>query len=363
MNAFYSIGKKRAIEFCQSILFDDKGKLVNSCDTIFSTKQFSAKQQKVQDWFTFLESVMPIITTLKEGDPEILFTKVQSPSEILPGFYDFSFTRVILKGESFILWLVYDYTQLYNGFLQYQQAKNEIEIQRQIFEANHKKISKPSDVFKHKNYFKETYNDQLINSNYVFVVLRIIGMSFPVHEIVHDFGSYQGISNHLEENKSALAALEKEFFIFLGEENEALEINFLPTKLLSQVFREIKKSKPQLNISLINAQQIQEPLFGKANVIAQVLYSLLINTMGELHFNVPEISMDLEYDDELMLITTVGQKIKNNHRIDDYLIISKRLHLLKLLIKRSRGKLVCKYEAETEILSIIFKIPIKKVHS
>ncbi len=121
---------------------------MESCDSIFDTKKLS---DYVPDWFPFIESIFFSLVSLPEDAEEMVFSKVETPASFLPGYYDFSFNKVNLQGESFILWEIYDYTSLYEDFRQYQQKRNELEIQRQILALRNKNLTTKNDILKREN--------------------------------------------------------------------------------------------------------------------------------------------------------------------------------------------------------------------
>ena len=64
----------------QFILFNLKGKLLESCDSLFSTSVF--RDQAVFEWFPFLEGIADVIQAM-ELVQEMLFQRLQKPSALL----------------------------------------------------------------------------------------------------------------------------------------------------------------------------------------------------------------------------------------------------------------------------------------
>lgn len=116
----------------QVLLLDFSGLVVQSCDSIFDTHNY--RRKSIKDDIPFLESIFDVIKSHVIGSPEILFSKIESPSKILQGFYDFTFCKLIIDNQSFILWKIYDFTRLYKDLINYQQRHNETEIKRQLEE-------------------------------------------------------------------------------------------------------------------------------------------------------------------------------------------------------------------------------------
>ena len=127
-------------KFNQLIVLDLSGKMMQSCNAIFNTIAYQDKNI-VQD-FPFIESIFDIIKNLEVNDSELLFSKVEQPSKNLNGFYDFTFSKINWNNQDFILWSIYDFTALYKDLIDYQQRRNELEIDRQHREKLLKLFSK-----------------------------------------------------------------------------------------------------------------------------------------------------------------------------------------------------------------------------
>jgi hypothetical protein len=108
-----------------------EGHVRQSCDSIFNVSDLGALT--VDKWFPFVESIFPSLVQLQPNSPELIFSKVEKPAQFLSGYYDFTFSKIANEDdEEFIFWEIYDYTPLYEDFRNYQQKRNELEIQRQI---------------------------------------------------------------------------------------------------------------------------------------------------------------------------------------------------------------------------------------
>jgi hypothetical protein len=116
-------------KFNQLIVLDLQGKMMQSCNAIFDATTFLHKS--ILKEFPFIESIFEIIKGLKITDTELLFSKVEKPSKKLTGFYDFTFSKLNWNNKEFILWSIYDFTALYRDLINYQQRRNELEINRQ----------------------------------------------------------------------------------------------------------------------------------------------------------------------------------------------------------------------------------------
>jgi hypothetical protein len=131
---------KRLARFNQLILLDNLGKVLQSCNSIFDTSAYSTKTI-CQD-IPFLDSIFDIINNIALNSPEILFSKVQSSFNHLEGVYDFTFSKILVDNECYILWSIYDFTALYKDLIDYQQRYNDLEIRKQLSFSVLESISK-----------------------------------------------------------------------------------------------------------------------------------------------------------------------------------------------------------------------------
>lgn len=116
----------------QFILFDIKGKLLESCDSLFKTPSLDNKA--VFEWFPFLEGIADVLQAMEPGQ-EMLFQKVQKPSTKLSGAYDFLIIRQTAPEENTLLLIITDYTQMYRKYQALQQQFNELYIEKQHIET------------------------------------------------------------------------------------------------------------------------------------------------------------------------------------------------------------------------------------
>jgi len=124
---------KEITKWRQLLLLDDDGFIMASCDSIFSSK--SMRDNPVFVYFPLLESIFQDILQLQPHDSEIRFSKVESTNKCLPGFYDFTFYRTDIDSSLPILWTIYDYTDLYEDYMRYQQRKHEILLAQELLKS------------------------------------------------------------------------------------------------------------------------------------------------------------------------------------------------------------------------------------
>jgi len=129
----------------QIILLDDSFRFVKSNDKIFSTA--SLQSIPVEKWFPLIESVHDTIKVISPQQDEVQFSRVESPAEFLPGSYDFSFSKIKLQNQYYILWSICDYTEVYTYLSKYQQLKNELDIHRNEIDHQNKQAGNIDDLF------------------------------------------------------------------------------------------------------------------------------------------------------------------------------------------------------------------------
>ena len=131
--------------FRQIIILDEDVEFVGSDDLLFSTEKL--KDISVSKWFPFIESIHENLKKIKVSEEEVIFSRVESPAEYLPGSYDFSFLKIEKDGKEYIRWNIYDYTNVYSYLTKYQQLKNEKDIYRQKLEYQDCQIKDIKDFF------------------------------------------------------------------------------------------------------------------------------------------------------------------------------------------------------------------------
>ena len=117
----------------QHILLDDKGFILASCDSIFSTKNL--RNKPIFTHFPLVESIYIKVISMGLNDPKLRFSKIESTFEGLDGYYDFTFVKTDIDYRNPILWTILDYTMLYEDFHRSQQERQELAIARELLEA------------------------------------------------------------------------------------------------------------------------------------------------------------------------------------------------------------------------------------
>jgi len=116
----------------QFILFDISGCLIESCDSLFSTKPFA--NTLIPNWFLFMESIFESLKTLKVGQ-KITFSAVELQFPALPGIYDFDFSIHLPERKKMCCWVINDCTEQYKKYRKVQQERNELKINQEHLES------------------------------------------------------------------------------------------------------------------------------------------------------------------------------------------------------------------------------------
>ena len=271
-------------KFSQLIILNDQGFIEESCDSIFATDPFLS--QAFTLYFPFLESIFDLLLELKVNGEELKYAKIESPLEELPGVYDFTFARVLLDGQDYILWSIYDYTDLYEDFKQYQQKRNELEIHREMLETRNRKLHRQKDLLAQKNLVLQNW-DQVRKSYYNQVRLALQspvnaldGLSFILSNLSNDkdqdyISSLQASVKNLQE---VLAEFELVATIDGGNqlsEIQKFDPGLVINKVMKMLFEAIPSHDFELNLHI--ETELPQNFLGNPRHLQQILYQLLLN--------------------------------------------------------------------------------------
>lgn len=358
MNARYNIKKRRVAKFCQTIIFDLNGQVIESCETLFTISSYDSSN--VVNWFDFMESVFPSILELKVGDQEISFTKIHAPSNFLPGFYDFTFSKIKIENTEYILWYTYDYTNVYQDLLDYQQKKNELDIQRQYFEYKNRNIKEISEIKKNKNFFQENL-DENFHSEYFMIFQQIISSNNGLSNLIGLHGSYEKLNLISEGIINSLAKIKTEINSFLSEDQEKVVEEFQLQSITNQLEQKLASDGIDHDVKYKLNFKENSKFTIKQNVLLHVIYSLILNSHS-LNFNQQTnilFSID-DFNDQAFLKTTISEDADHNKNKDlNINELYSRLTFLKALIINNGGNIQTRYEEGSYMLSTLISIPIK----
>ncbi len=354
-------------KFNQLILLDYKGFVVQSCDSIFSTT--SLKDSPIQNKVVFIESIFNSLVKLKPSDPEIRFTKVEIPANFLPGYYDFTFSSVLLDKEKYILWSIFDYTDLYLDLMKYQQRKNELEIRRQAFELQNKNLKSPNDILLQQNFFLDYFEatkekefstklqELLLSQENALDTLSILTLANNKDENL--FNGLQGVF-------SELSAIKEELNIFLrdgineGSSNDRFSISSIIEEVINLINNELSILA---NINYTIHENVPAQMKGYASAIKQILFSLFTNFFEQNEDTKIDvyISNTLIQDTRQVLNVTVSEEIakESNTSIQKPTGLILRVSLMKKLAEMCKGKIIPIYDLASPFIRINLQIPVK----
>ncbi|NNE29192.1 MAG: hypothetical protein HKN16_06125 [Saprospiraceae bacterium] len=112
-----------SIDNHQIILLDRKGRVRYSCETLINLHGF--KENSVVSAFPILESIFPHILTMGTKEKPLRYNRLEYPVPGLSGSYDFTFQWAEIHDGDYILWNIYDRSELYKNLKKAQQRRNE----------------------------------------------------------------------------------------------------------------------------------------------------------------------------------------------------------------------------------------------
>jgi hypothetical protein len=127
MNNIATIKIAPSTKVNQQILLDWQGYVIESTDTIFSTRQLH--HRPAEEWSHFFDSIFPVLQTLELDSPELVLPRITSITNFVEGIFDCSFMRVEWSDNRHILvWNIFDYSDQIPKIRATQQKFNEIQL-------------------------------------------------------------------------------------------------------------------------------------------------------------------------------------------------------------------------------------------
>lgn len=333
------VRQQKLANFCQVILIDSEGIVVESCDSIFDTSDLV--DTPVQEWFPFIESVFPSLGSIELEVPELLFSKVENPAEYLPGYYDFSFSKIKIEDKVHFLWEIFDYSTLYRDYRVYQQRRNDLEIQRQIFSLENKKLKSKKDI-SDRNLDAVNKSNQTAFDKNRLNTFDAMDMTFNAmqsfqkdKEKDYSLDSLDSISSILKKIVDELP--EKEIDLTIVE--SGLEREFSLENLLYD-------SIPYISTENINvmeacvAEELPTTLFGNPLDFKRTIVGLALNTSK--FFKDCILRLELYLQDRTIDKCIVGIRITcvEGEEIEpDMMDVLLRLAIIKRMVELHQGKL------------------------
>lgn len=364
-------------KFSQLILLNREGHVVASCDSIFST--INLRDKPASNLFPFIESIFDSLLNIEVDHPEVRFSKVETHLDILPGSYDYTFTSVELDGENYILWSIYDYTDLYEDFKQFQQKRNELEIHRQKLEERNKKLKHQTDILAQKNLLLENINT--IQNDYFGRIKN--ALQSPVNAL-------DGLTFILSQKKnagdndyiSALRATAEHLQSVIAEfegmsaqdtsmdllEGEVTEFNL--QSLIESVIKLFRENiGDTVKIDIDYAADVPTILFGNPLNLKRVIYSLLLNSHKNDQYSKLGIALstaekkDSNYKLQLDIREHLLPESSNGETPLNITELVLRLSVVKKMIELQGGSIAVSSDPVKKNITISCQIPLSLPNS
>ncbi|WP_020528562.1 hybrid sensor histidine kinase/response regulator [Flexithrix dorotheae] len=347
----------------QFILFDDQGKCLDSCDTLF---QISKLEGSIFSHIPFLESMVEAFPTLPL-DEEFDFPCINLTLNGIEGYYDIILKRITYENDIANLCILQDFTHHYEHLIVLQQERNESAIKSEFLEIRERVLSLEKDLLTFQNEelkriqeFKTTFFAQISHElrtplNGIVGLVHLLGFPYNNTKKEEYLQALSATSQHLVAIVNNILDLSK---IESGKlQFEAVDFN-LPD-LVKDVCQSFVFSAQEKNILLGHeiAEHIPSHLKGDETKLKQVLFNLLGNALkftdngtvtlsitGQenegkwmLHFIVKDSGIGIEQDKLEKIFQPFEQAEKNTSRL--YGGTGLGLSIVKQLIELQHGNI------------------------
>jgi hypothetical protein len=350
-------------KFSQLLLLDEQANVISSCDSIFSAHQFS--ENHLVKSFPFLESILPSLRKLPVGS-DVHFSKIQTPLDVLPGIYDFSFHKIQIEDYGHILWGIYDYSDLYEDYKQFQQRKNELEMHRELLERRHRNLRNKEELGLQQNIILE-HLDHIQLTYFNRIKTALLAPINPLDGLVFLIGSKVNRSKkkYLPQLKNTLDQLQmiiREFPVH-QDVNSANENDYYS---LVQTFADLKhflslKLGCSVQLEVTIAANIPEKIKGDSQDLLQILFGMLLNSYSLHPTAVLSINVELTQITNTLsaknLRITLTEQLNNRPNLlsaEDYQDLLCRLSIVRQLIEAHGGNIQVAKDPKNLSIAIAF---------
>ncbi|MGB1205927.1 MAG: hypothetical protein ACPG5B_09785 [Chitinophagales bacterium] len=350
----------------QVVVFTNRGKLIETCDALLHISIY--KSESLFEVFPFLESLQESLTTIEVGK-ELYFPRVEYNYRDQDWVFDFTFYRST-HNANHIVWVIQNFTKLYQHLMLIQQERNEAIIKNQRL-----KQERQFDNIKQE---LETFNN-IIQAQTIQLQSLAQNVEQPLHEIKHII-QQQFSSNHINpKTTTQLKALVKE----VEEQFEKIPASLEHIQLQTQHFL-----LPEILWSVLKTLHYDESAIIKFNVLpnvpkrlkgdylklCQILHNtisnlLIINNKSEILVTVKPTKKEFEFCELQFNISlqelekTKAEIAKTINRFqlqtpvkDDIDLLQENIEISKQLVKLQAGNIKV-IKNKTEMLSIIITLP------
>lgn len=338
----------------QAVLLSPIGVIQDSCDSLFDTSSFRSKS--IGNYFYFLASELPTILA-SEAD-RITYNQMQTTQECLPGYYDFTFSKVMIDGTIHILWEIFDYTNVYEEYVKVQQIKNEIDIHEQ-FLSRQKHLSSNEKKAYTANFFQSEYiaKQKLENENLVYQLIHCKKES----ENLNENRKTKGL-NDLVNLKDHLELMINEINQFLVQVKKGDSKSIVIRDLIDG-FRRKSGSLSSDTLTIIYSDSLPNEIHINGNVLSQIISLTCQNDWSQNVNKNASLSVSLLKDGKaenpFLSLNYIEQLPAEANLNDDSAKRVVKLSILKSLVTTLGGTLMSKYSSDNHIFGVLLSLPIK----
>ena len=341
--------------FHQSVLLDSKGIIRDSCDSLFDSSIFKSKS--IGNYFYFLASELPAIWVSEAN--KITFSQMQTTQDCLPGFYDFVFSKVLIKDQKYVLWELFDYTHIYEEYLKVQQIKNEIDIHKQY-------LTRQQDISSNVN---NNYSENFFQSKYL--AKQKFEQENLVHQLLNNKVNNQGLSENQRESRlTDLLNLRGHLEIMIDEINQFLDhmkdqdVQEIEIRKFFDDF--IVESSLEKDLIVIYSNTLPRKIRFKMEVLNRIISLICkydssrsenVNDKSSLNIGFHKGSKEEDATLSINYIQNLSTKIDLNEDSSKRVI---GISILKSLITTLGGSLMSKYSYDNHFYGALVSLPIKK---
>ncbi|MBC8112513.1 MAG: response regulator [Verrucomicrobia bacterium] len=274
---------------CQFLLFDRQGTILESCETIFATRNIPSDNVFIS--FPILESLQIELEEIIPGDPPLILRCVEMTEFGNPGIYDFEISRQPETGH--LLWIITNGTDHYQYLRLLQHERNESLISKEYTELRNRMIQAEKELL----HFKNTELERLYKFKNDF-------FSYISHEIRTPAHGIAGIAQMLktiaddEKKKHCLQTIITSANHLTDIVNDLLDHAKLEAGkmtfekqpfCLPEVAQSVRDlftfvmAEKNLDFYLFIDEKVSENLLGDERKLSQILYNLIGNAVKFTH--------------------------------------------------------------------------------
>lgn len=265
----------------QIVLFNEKGFLIDTCDTLINVSK--GQHEPIFEAFPFLEGIKMSLLSLKPEDGDLYFPRVEVSFQDKDWVFDFVFRRS-KEDISTIVWMIQDLTDQYMYLLTVQQERNESIIKRQLLEARHHSIVLQKEI-EHLNKIHQLRIDYLnkVSHDIKIPVREISGISYLLKDFVKEDKGQEYLKNLSGAAQNLVGMIEQMMEVSQIDSGKIQfrEKEFILHELINIVVNTFKYSskKTDVPVNISIAPNTPVYLIGDKVRLSQILYNLINNAL------------------------------------------------------------------------------------